>query len=287
MFTKKIVMLFALALFALISAASEIEAQQVTATVKVMSITVDAVSEQVDTGITVMPGDKLEFAVKGQTQHGEKVSWTYEGDKNKGDANGQFTFKKANQFALVGWVGSKNNFFQVSKITNPYANDKSGTLFFAINDWSGKHYENNVGGLTVDVTLIRTYEIKGDDAKAVWGNGLIMINKDDKLAVAANGKVTYWEGGDPRDANGKVGKMNTLLAPQIDQSALIGKIGDNGNPFKVGTNYPGSKMNESGWLYLTVNDEIKKTGAFNNNSGKLDILVAVERPMKPFRNPIK
>lgn len=287
MFTKKFFSLFLITSFVIIFAASAINAQTVQAVITVKDITVDATSGMVDTGIVAMPGDRLEFSVEGSTQHGANVNWTYEGDKVKGPAKGQFAFPNANQFALVGWIGDRKTNFQVSK-TDSYPNGKSGNLYLAINDWSGKHYDNNKGGLYVTVKMTRYYEIKaeGTDAKAAWGNGLVMIKKDDAFATDASGKVTYWEGGDPRDPNGKDGMMPTLLAPQINQSAVIAKVGDNGNPFKLGTKLYQPKMNESGWLYVTVNDEIKKTGAYTNNGGNLLINIAVRHPRETFKNPI-
>ncbi len=287
MFTKKIFSIFVITLFVIISAASATNAQTVEAVITVKDITVDATSEMVDTGIVVMPGDRIDVSAEGSTQHGANVNWTYEGDKDKGDANGNFAFQKANQFALVGWIGDRKNYFQVSKMGS-YENGKSGTLYMAINDWSGNHYANNKGGLFVTVKVTRYYEIKaeGTDAKAAWGNGLVMISEGDAFATDASGTVTYWEGGDPRDPDGKTGTMPTLLAPQINQSALIAKVGDNGNPFKLGKKLYQPKMNQSGWLYVTVNDEIKKTGAYTNNSGKLSVNIAVRHPRKTFKNPV-
>ena len=283
---KKILTLFVFTLVAFISASTDIQAQTVEAKIEVKNISVDATSEMVDTGIVVMPGDTVKISAQGNTQHGAKVNWTYEGDTSKGDANGNFAFKKANQFALVGWIGDRKNYFQVSK-TDTYPQNINGNLYLAINDWS-KHYDNNVGGLTVNVTVTRYYEIKaeGTDAKAAWGNGLVKVDKGDTLSVFADGKVAYWQGGDLRDADGKDGKMASLLAPQINQSALIGKVGD-GNPFKVGKAYKQENFDQNGWLYLSVNDEITKTGAFTNNSGNLKINVYVNRPSKTFKNPIK
>jgi hypothetical protein len=274
-------------LFAAICSVSTINAQTVEAVITVKDITVDATSETVNTGIEVMPGDLIEFSVEGATQHGGNKNWTLEGDKDKGDANGQFAFKKANQFALVGWIGSKNNFFQVSKV-GKYENGKAGTLFMAINDWPGAHYANNKGGLYVTVKVTRYYEIKaeGTDAKAAWGKGLVMIKEGDAFSSDASGKVAYWKGGDMRSPDGKAGTMPTLLAPQINQSALIARIGDNGKPIKLGNKLYLPKVNQAGWLYVTVNDEIQKTGSYTNNEGQLKINLAVRHPRATFKNPI-
>lgn len=288
MFTKKCITLFAIALFAAIFTVSETNAQVVQAAITVKDIAVDATAEMVDTGIVVMPGDRLEFSVEGSTQHGENVNWTFAGDTGKAQAGGQFAFKQASPFALVGWIGDRKNNFQISR-TDSYPNGKSGSLYLAINDWGGSHYNNNKGGLFVTVKMIRYYEIKaeGTDAKAAWGNGLVMINNGDAFSSDASGTVAYWKGGDQRDADGKAGSMPTLLAPQINQSALIAKVGDNGNPFKLGKKIYLPKVNQSGWLYVTVNDEIKKAGAYTNNEGNLSVNIAVRQPRKTFKNPIK
>ncbi len=287
MFKKKIITLFAIVLFSFIYATSEIKAQTVQATITVKDITVDATSEAVDTGIVAMPGDRIEITAEGQTKYGTTETWDYKGRVSDKKIGGPFAFPNAEEFSLVGWIGDRKNYFQVSKTDN-YENGKSGTLYFAINDWGGKHYANNAGGLFVTVKLTRYYEIKaeGTDAKAAWGTGLVMINEGDAFATDASGAVTYWKGGDPRDPDGKAGSMATLLAPQINQSALIAKVGDNGNPFKLGKKLYLPKMNQSGWLYVTVNDEIQKTGAYTNNDGELSVNIAVRHPRKTFKNPV-
>lgn len=287
MLTKKIFSLFAITLFAIICAVSEINAQTVEAKITVKDITVDATSETVDTGIVAMPGDRIEITAEGQTKYGTTEVWDYKGRVSNKKIGGPFAFPNAEEFSLVGWIGDRKNFFQVSKMGS-YENGKSGTLYLAINDWSGKHYANNAGGLFVTVKLIRYYEIKaeGTDAKAAWGNGLVMINEGDAFSTDASGAVSYWKGGDPRDPDGKAGLMATLLAPQINQSALIAKVGENGNPFKLGKKLYLPKMNQSGWLYVTVNDEIQKTGAYTNNDGELSINIAVRHLRKTFKNPV-
>ena len=292
MFTKKIVSFFVITLFAFIYGASESNAQNVNAIITVKNIAVDATSQVVDTGIKVMPGDKIEISATGNTNHGANARWDLKGDTSKKTyAGGNFVFKNAYPFALVAWMGDTpkekmDSYFQVSEKPD-YSAQKGGNLFLAINDWGGAHYDNNKGGLTATVVLTRQYKIYADgtDANAAWGNGLVGINQGDDLKIHAIGKIVYWQGGDLRDPNGQSWTRDTLLAPQIKGHSVIGKIG-NGSPFLVGETFSKDNVQANSWLYLTVNDEIKKSGSFTNNSGDLSFIVEVDRPSKAFKNPI-
>ncbi|MBA2737642.1 MAG: transcriptional regulator [Pyrinomonadaceae bacterium] len=259
----------------------------VNAKITVKNITVDATQENVDTGIKVHPGDIIYVSSDGEHQHGTGQTWSYEGDKNaKVAAN--HTFQNADPWSLVGWIGSeadKNNYFQISKINSVTAENR-GNLFFAVNDWKN-HYANNRGGLVVTVTLIRAYSVyaENNDAQAAWGNELISLNKEDTLAIAAAGTVSYWQDGEAYDLDGSDHNLEGLLEPTINARSLIGKIGSR-NPFKVGMSYPQQKVNDNGWLFLSVNDQITKSGAYTNNCGNISVNVEVARPTEALKNPI-
>lgn len=263
-------------------------AVRVNATITIKNIAVDATQQAIDAGIKVLPGDIILVGAEGLHQPGVGRSWTLEGDK-KTKASGNHTFQQADPESLVGWIGTteadQTNYFQVSK-ASPITSNRSGFLYFAVNDrW--QEYADNRGGLLVTITLNRTFDISAetDDVQGAWGNGLVELHKEDTLAVTAAGRVSYWLGGELYDLNGSQHKLDGLLAPAINTRSLIGKIGSR-NPFKLGMNYPQQRVGANGWLFISINDQISRRGAFKNNSGHISVGIEVVRSAEAFANPI-
>jgi hypothetical protein len=261
---------------------------RVNATITIKNIAVDATEQATDAGIKVLPGDSILVGAEGIHQPGTGQTWTLEGDK-KAKVSSNHTFQQADPWSLVGWIGTteadQTDYFQVSK-GSPITANKSGFLYFVVNDWRHE-YANNRGGLLVAVTLNRTFDIfaETDDVPGAWGNGLVEIHKEDTLAVTAAGRVSYWLGGELYDLNGSQHKLDGLLAPAINARSFIGKIGSR-NPFKLGMNYPQQRLAANGWLFISVNDQISRPGAFKNNSGHISVGIEVVRSPEAFTNPI-
>lgn len=261
----------------------------VKAKVTVKNISVDATRETLDTGIKVQPGDVITISADGKHRYGTDEIWTYEGNK-MAQISDAHAFQKADPWSLVGWVGNeldKTDYFQVSK-ASPFTANKSGFLYFAVNDWKNE-YSNNRGGLNVTVMLTRASRIYAQegDIKAAWGNELVNLTKGDTLSMTAAGKVSYWIGGEFYDLEGSDHQLEGLLAPKINARSLIGKIGS-GNPFKIGVSYPLQRVNQTGWLFFSVNEQIRepRTSAFINNSGDISVDIEITRSAEEFKNPL-
>ena len=267
---------------------TQTSAVRVNATITIKNIAVDATQQATDAGIKVLPGDIVMVGAEGLHQPGTGQTWTLVGDRTA-KVSGHHTFQQADPWSLVGWIGTTEadqaNYFQVSK-ASPITAQKSGVLYLAINDWR-QEYANNRGGLLVTVTLTRTFDISAetDDVQGAWGNGLVELHKEDTLAVTAAGTVSYWLGGELYDLNGSHHKLDGLLAPTINTRSLIGKIGSR-NPFKLGMNYPQQRVGANGWLFISVNDQITRRGAFKNNSGNISVGIEVVRAREAFINPM-
>lgn len=260
----------------------------VKASVTVKNITVDATREAVDTGLKVQPGDVINISAMGIHTHGTDETWTAEGDKAT-EASPEYVFQNAAPWSLVVWIGTetdKTYYFQTSKNSTIKA-ERGGYLYLTINDRQ-PHYASNRGGLNVDVRLFRTFSIyaEDNDYKAAWGNELVRLDKEDTLAISGRGNVAYWQGGELYDLDGSNHPTVGLLAPTINTRCLIGKIGSQ-TPFKVGKNFPQQTMKASGWLFLTVNDQITgKPTSFKNNNGEIYVDVEVARQPESFKKPI-
>ncbi|MDQ4122969.1 MAG: winged helix-turn-helix domain-containing protein [Acidobacteriota bacterium] len=260
----------------------------VKATVTVKNITVDATRETVDTGLKVRPGDIIKVSAMGVHTHGTDRNWTAEGDKST-VASPEYVFQNAAPWSLVAWIGTetdKTYYFQTSK--NPTIKaEREGVLYLTINDRK-LHYANNGGGLNVDVRLFRNFSVyaEDDDYKAAWGSELVKIDKEDTLAISGRGNVAYWEGGELYDLDGSDHQLAGLLAPTVNARSLIGKIGTQ-TPFKIGKNFPPQPMKDSGWLFLSVNDQITgKPTAFKNNNGEIYVDIEAVRHPEPIKKPL-
>lgn len=268
--------------------AAQTAALRVNATITIKNIAVDATEQAIDAGIRVLPGDSIMVGAEGLHQPGTGQTFTVVGDKTA-KASGNYTFQQADPGSLVGWIGTteadRTNYFQVSK-AGPTTANRSGFLYFAVND-RRQEYADNHGGLLVTVTVTHTFDISAetDDVQGAWGNGLVELHREDTLAVTAVGTVSYWLGGELYDLNGSHQKLDGLLAPAINTRSLIGKIGSR-NPFKLGMNYPQQRVAANGWLFISVNDQITRRGAFKNNSGNISVGIEIVRSPEPFTNPI-
>ena len=261
----------------------------VKATVTVKNITVDATLEAAEVGLNIQPGDVVRVSAMGIHQPEAGQTWTFQGDE-KGEISAKHVFQNADPWSLVAWIGTetdKTDYFQAS--TNPaFQANKSGSLYLAVNDLANG-FADNRGGLNVAVVLYRQYNIyaEDDDTEMAWGKKLVNIDEKDTLEIRSRGNVSYWQNGELYDLDGSNHSTEGHLAPKLNARSLIGKIGDN-PPFKAGTDFPPQKINDSGWLYLSVNDKIWNwAGSFKNNTGEISTDVEVIRQPEDFKNPIQ
>ncbi len=156
MFTKKIFTLFVITFFFIISAASEINAQEI------KNLKVDSKLKMVDTGVTINEGDIVEVIdvtgnVKLSGPANGKGGITFEGNKNTEKSTDYFEFANAAEHSLVMWIGNKAKHVQARKLIAIEAN-ASGNLFFALNDGS-KHYGDNSGEFNITYKIIRKKDL--------------------------------------------------------------------------------------------------------------------------------
>jgi hypothetical protein len=108
------------------------------------------------------------------------------------------------------------------------------------------------------------------DARTAWTDAGIDVRSGQPLYFSATGQVRW--GPNRRDSAG--GERNSPYnqnRPMPDRSAaaLIGKIGENGDPFFIGDDREAIRLRGSGRLFLGINDDY-----LGDNSGTLRVLIA-------------
>ena len=108
-----------------------------------------------------------------------------------------------------------------------------------------------------------------------WQSTGVRVHQGDLLAVEAEGEWTYT----PGEVHGPEGHPIYLAPrfyplPSAPGGVLIGRIGEEGDPFHVGR-YMYRRVRENGLLYLRIDDDI-----LSDNEGYVEIQINVESPEK-------
>ena len=108
------------------------------------------------------------------------------------------------------------------------------------------------------------------DADTAWTDSGVTVRAGQDLAFAATGQVRWG----PGRRHGAAGERNSPFngsrpMPDRNAAALIGKIGEDGDPFFIGDNPQPLRMRGNGRLYLGINDDY-----LQDNSGSLRVVIA-------------
>lgn len=220
-----------------------------------------------DTGIAVTAGDLLNITPNsGQT-------WECYGPRPNGPDGGghpAFPFGTNNSFSCGALVGSLNNGQSYFAIGNGYRSTASTSGTLRLYAWDDGP-DDNTGSMTVQVSVEsdRRLVVKATDT---WLDTGVEVKSGERLIITATGtwkvdslpatiEVTadgYGEpfGGTPLDAS---------------FASLIGRIGDNGAPFFVGSDF-NQPSSGSGRLYLQINDAV-----VSDNVGELVVIIKIQR----------
>lgn len=120
-------------------------------------------------------------------------------------------------------------------------------------------------------------------ANKIWQDTGINVQQGQTLNVTASGSINTWGGnpiGDTPNPNGQTqnescpstGNLPDCLINGELYGTLIGKIGKNGTPFRIGAENK-IPVSTSGNLYLAVNDD---EPYFDDNSGTYSVLITVK-----------
>jgi len=115
------------------------------------------------------------------------------------------------------------------------------------------------GGTTINVP-----------ANQAWTDSGITVNAGDRVMFQASGTINYGRSeGQTATPDGGGERRSNYPDPSVPVGALIGKVGNNGQPFAIGNQRQALSMPASGRLFLGVNDNERA-----DNGGAFTVIVA-------------
>lgn len=107
-------------------------------------------------------------------------------------------------------------------------------------------------------------------AREAWTDTGVEVRGGQQISFRADGEVRWG----PNRRDGAAGERNSprnVARPLPDRpaAALIGRVGENGDPFFIGDDQSALRMRGSGRLYLGINDDF-----FGDNTGSLRVVVS-------------
>jgi hypothetical protein len=108
------------------------------------------------------------------------------------------------------------------------------------------------------------------DARTAWTDSGVEVRSGQEIFFTATGEVRWG----PGRRDGAAGERNSPRnpgrpMPDRNAAALIGKIGENGDPFFIGDDTGPIRVRGSGRLYLGLNDDF-----LQDNSGALRVVIS-------------
>ena len=116
------------------------------------------------------------------------------------------------------------------------------------------------------------------DAAAGWIDTGIFLEDGATIELDASGRIRHAAGGTPVGPDGEQGSAGhgANIVADADHAALIGRFGNDGEPFFVGSSWSLTADDNGGKLWLAVNDS-----GLENNSGSFTVAGVVTPPQSP------
>jgi hypothetical protein len=258
-------------------------------------VTVNAGAPWQDAGVFVEAGQRVTLQAFG----------TWRDRAGSTDANGrpsQILNGRDNEVAmpgapvmmLVGKIGADGVPFRIGGQLQ-FLSPRQGQLFLMANDRLAA-LDDNRGTITVRIVASRAIPTpsrgsQGDadrfetniGAREVWQDSGLFIEAGQRLTIQASG--TWRDRAGPVDVNGRPsqplnGRRDEIALPGAPAMMLVGKIGDDGVPFRIG-NQTDITAPRAGQLLMMAND---RYAALDDNRGTAEVRILIPRPA-PARPP--
>jgi hypothetical protein len=192
---------------------------------------------------------------------------------------------------LVGKVGEDGVPFRVG-VQTQFVAPRQGPLFLMAND-RFTALDDNRGTLSVRLTVPRPAPRppRGSDryaepveatvnARELWQDTGVFLDAGQRVAITASG--TWGDAAGMTDVNGRAsqvlfGRRNEIALPSAPVMLLVGKIGEDGVPFRVG-NELRLTAPRAGQLFLMANDRFD---TLYDNRGRVAVRIVIPRGGEP------
>ena len=255
-------------------------------------VAVNAAASWQDAGVLVEGGQRVTLQAFG----------TWRDRAGSTDANGrpsQIVNGRDNEVAmpgapvllLVGKIGADGVPFRIG-VQTQFLSPRHGQLFLMANDRYAA-LDDNRGTMTVRIVTSRAIPTpsRGSQgnadqfetnigAREVWQDSGLYIEAGQRLTIQASG--TWRDRSGTTDVNGRAsqplnGRRDEVALPGAPLMMLVGKIGDDGVPFRVGTQTEVT-ASRPGPLLLMANDRYRELA---DNRGTVEVRILIPRPAPP------
>lgn len=151
--------------------------------------------------------------------------------------------------------------------------DRSDVRTIQIEEWTGSRYSDDrnrddlIAGTPRAGLRERSVNVQ---ARTAWTDTGVVVRRGQEISFAATGEVRWG----PGRRDGAAGERNSPFnagrpMPDRNAAALIGRIGEDGDPFFIGNTTQVIRVRDAGRLYLGINDDF-----LDDNSGYLRVVIA-------------
>jgi hypothetical protein len=233
-------------------------------------VTVQAANQWSDTRVMVRKDDRLWFAVSPESKV-QCLGQSVNADGIDIISNRSLPVQDARVCSLIGKISENGKAFPIGLSEDPVSADGNGKLFLGINT---DQLDGNTGNWSVFVnkSAIRR-KLVSVPATEAWTPTDIKVRSDSHVVflVTPDSRINCDRRPTSASPDGVVPVEPELGRPVSTFGAcgLIGKIDDR-QPFKVGSNPGPFSIQDSGSLFLGINDT-----TLEDNSGAFRVLVVV------------
>ncbi len=252
-----------------------------------LDVRVDARARWQDSGLFVEAGQRVTIRASGAWR--DRDGTTDVNGRTAQPLNGrrnEIALPGAPLMMLVGKIGDDGVPFRIGAQTELTAS-RQGQLFLMANDRYDA-LDDNRGAVAVTVTIPRAARPRppggsnrgGEqvdatvNAKEPWQDTGVFLETGQVVTISASG--TWGDAAGMTDANGRAsqvlfGRRNEIALPSAPVMLLVGKIGEDGVPFRIGTELR-LTATRGGPLLLMANDRFD---TLYDNRGRMSIRIAI------------
>ncbi len=257
------------------------------------NVTVNAAESWQDSGLFIEAGQRLTIQASGTWR--DRAGSTDANGRPSQPLNGrrnEVALPGAPFMMLVGKIGDDGVPFRIGTQTELTASRPGQLLLMANDRYAG--LDDNRGRVEVRVTMPRPAPARPPgssgrgggqleatvNAREPWQDSGVFLEAGQIVTISATG--TWGDGATMSDANGRpsqmlFGRRDEVALPSAPVMLLVGKIGEDGVPFRIGSELRLTAP-RAGPLLMMANDRFD---TLYDNRGRMDVRIVVPRGGQP------